>query len=143
MNKKTSTLNKALVYVMQLKKDVSIRNNEDVFWRVYYAGLILEQVTHGSNSRGCIFLDRLLGPFGYECALHGFWPLFTGGWSDAVSLRKVLEMRIVSSLWWGRNVAKVICLWRIPLALSLSCAFPLVCPLWFKRSIVTFGMNNW
>ena len=35
MNKKTSTLIKALVYVMQLKKDVSIRNNEDVSGCVY------------------------------------------------------------------------------------------------------------
>ena len=72
MNKKTSTLNKALVYVMQLKKDVSIRNNEDVSGCVYYAGLILEEVTRGSNSRGYIFRDRFLDPFGYECALHGF-----------------------------------------------------------------------
>jgi hypothetical protein len=132
MNKKTSTLIKALVYVMQLKKDVSIRNNEDVFKRVYYGGLILEQVTHGSNSRGCIFRDRLLDPFGYECALQGFWPLLIAWWSDAISLWKVLEMCIVSPFGWGRNVAKVICLWRIPLALSVSCAFVLVCPLWFK-----------
>lgn len=132
MNKKTSTLNKALVYVMQLKKDVSIRNNEDVSGCLYYAGLILEEVTHGSNSRGYIFRDRFLDPFGYECALHGFWPLFSGGWSDTVALRKILEMCIVSSRWWVRNVAKVICLGCIPLALSLSCAFELVGPLWFK-----------
>ena len=72
MNKKTSTSNKALVYVMQLKKDVSIRNNEDVSGCVYYAGLILEEVTHGSDSRGYILRDRFHDPFGYECALHGF-----------------------------------------------------------------------